>query len=296
MKLRRSMLLVPAGDERKITKALAAPTDVVMLDLQDSVPFDDTAKARAREVLGRVLTGRAPSRCEVNVRVNAIGSAWLRDDLEMVVAARADSVTFAELRTVDDVRAFEQMLRDIAGSRTPPRVLLDVETPAAICNLEAIAAAATLVDGMMVGVNDYALEVHSSGALFGQKGEPSQDHLTWIRPKTVAVARMHGWSVADAVMLADPRDLAAAGTAMHGSKRMGFDGWIVLYPPQLDAANAVFGPSPTEVVWAEEVVGRYAREQAQPVAERNATVPRQHLQLARYLLERREQVREISSR
>ncbi|MFN0163096.1 MAG: HpcH/HpaI aldolase/citrate lyase family protein [Burkholderiales bacterium] len=284
MKIRRSMLLVPAGDERKIAKARAAGADVLMFDLQDSVPFDDVAKRRARDTLRAQLAQRDPDQREVNVRVNAIDSPWLIADLEMVLETGVDSVTFAELRSAGDVIHFERLLASLRPGLAVPEVLLDVETPAALCDLEAIARAATLVTGLMVGVNDYALEVHSSGALFGQRGEPSQDHLTWIRPKTVAVARAHGWTVCDAAMLKDPRDLEAGRAAMALSKRMGFDGWVVLFPPQTGVANEVFSPSAEEIAWASEVVARYATEQAHPAAERVATVPRQHLQLARYMV------------
>ena len=285
MKIRRTMLLVPAGDERKIEKTReGAAADVLMFDLQDSVPFDNAAKQRARETLRGALARPFPRQREVNVRVNAINSPWLQPDLEMVLEAGVDSVTFAELRTPADVIHFERLLGSLRPGKRVPEVLLDVETPAALCNLEEIARQATLVTGMMVGVNDYALEVHSSGALFGQQNaEPSQDHLSWIRPKTVAVARVHGWSVADAVMLKDPKDLELGRAAMWQSRRTGFDGWVVLFPSQLPVANEVFTPSQQELAWAEEVMARYAREQAVPEAQRAATVARQHLQLARYL-------------
>ena len=286
MKIRRSMLLVPAGDERKIEKTRDAVADVLMFDLQDSVPFDSAAKARARATLRDALSRPFKNPREVNVRVNAIDSPWLLPDLEMVLEAGVDSVTFAELRTAGDVIHFERLLCSLRPGRRVPEVLLDIETPSALCELENIARQATLVTGMMVGVNDYALEVHSSGALFGQQGEPSQDHLTWIRPKTVAVARAHGWTVADAVMLRDPKDLEQGRSAMQQSRRMGFDGWVVLYPPQLPASNEVFAPSQSELAWAEEVLARYLREQAVAETERKATVARQHLQLARYLTER----------
>ena len=283
MKVRRSMLLVPAGDERKIEKTREAIADVLMFDLQDSVPFDNVAKARARETLRGALARPFAKHIEVNVRVNAIDSPWLLPDLEMVLEAGVDSVTFAELRTPGDLIHFERLLRSLQPGRRVPEVLLDIETPSAVCNLEAIARQATLVTGMMVGVNDYALEVHSSGALFGQEGEPCQEHLTWIRPKTVAVARMHGWTVADAVMLKDPKDLEQGRAAMWQSRRMGFDGWVVLFPPQLAVTQQVFSPLQQELAWAQEVIQRYAREQAVPQADRKATVARQHLQLARRL-------------
>ena len=286
MKVRRSMLLVPAGEERKIDKARDAMADVLMFDLQDSVPFDHGAKGKARETLRCALAQPYTNQQEVNVRVSAIDSPWLLADLEMVLEVGVHSVTFAELRTAGDLIHFERLLRSLRpGSRTP-EVLLDIETPSALCNLGDIARQATLVTGMMVGVNDYALEVHSSGALFGQQGEPCQEHLTWIRPKAVAVARSYGWTVADAVMLPDPKDLKAARAAISQSRKMGFDGWVVLYPPQIEATNEVFAPSPMEVGWAQEVLTRYAREQAVPESERKATVARQHLQLARYITDR----------
>lgn len=286
MRIRRSMLLVPAGDERKIEKARDGEADVIMFDLQDSVPFDDAAKARARETLRGALSRPFPQLREINVRVNAVDSPWLLADLEMVLECGVDSVTFAELRTPGDVIHFERLLQSLRPGVRVPEVLLDVETPSAIVQLEEIARSSTLVTGMMVGVNDYALEVHSSGALFGQQGEPSQDHLTWIRPKTVAVARMYGWTVADAVMLKDPRDLERGREAMAGSRRMGFDGWIVLFPPQIGHANELFAPSKEEAAWAAEVIARYQRERSIPETDRQATVARQHLQLARYLSDR----------
>ena len=283
MKIRRSMLLVPAGDERKVERAREGDADAIMFDLQDSVPFDDGAKAHARETVRSALSRPFPRQREINVRINAVNSPWLVPDLEMALECGVDSVTFAELRTPGDVIHFERLLQSLRPGLRVPEVLLDVETPEAIVRLEEIARNATLVTGMMVGVNDYALEVHSSGSLFGQEGEPSQDHLTWIRPKTIAVARMYGWSVADAVMLKDPKDLQRAREAMWGSKRMGFDGWIVLYPPQVAYANEVFAPSQAELEWAAEVLARYEREQAVAPAQRKATVARQHLQLARYM-------------
>lgn len=286
MKIRRSMLLVPAGDARKIEKTREAVADVLMFDLQDSVPFDNAAKMHARQILRSALSQPFDKQREINVRVNAIDSPWLLPDLEMVLEAGVDSVTFAELRTPGDVIHFERLLCSLRPGKRVPEVLLDVETPAALCDLEEIAKQATLVTGMMVGVNDYALEVHSSGALFGQEGEPSQDHLTWIRPKTVAVARANGWTVADAVMLKNPKNLEQGRAAMWQSRRMGFDGWVVLYPPQLPATNEVFAPQQSELAWAEDVLQRYKLEQAAPESERNATVARQHLQLARHLTER----------
>lgn len=104
---------------------------------------------------------------------------------------------------------------------------------------------------------------------------------------------MHNWTISDAVMMKDPKDVDAVQLAMNKSKRMGFDGWVVLFPPQVTSANQVFSPTIKEVEWANEVVNRHKKEQSIALELRVATVPRQHLQLALYHLERHTQASSI---
>jgi len=70
----RSLLFVPGDSEKKLAKSLGAGSDVLILDLEDSVAPD--AKARAREIVRDFLCSlsRDEPRPRLYVRVNALHS------------------------------------------------------------------------------------------------------------------------------------------------------------------------------------------------------------------------------
>lgn len=97
--------------------------------------------------------------------------------------------------------------------------------------------------------------------------------MAWLRPKLVAVARAHGWTATDAVVVRDPRDLGLVEAAARASRRAGFDGCAVMHPTHLDTINAAFSPSADELAWARSVLADTGK------------VSRQHRSLAERLLQ-----------
>ncbi|MCK5575317.1 MAG: CoA ester lyase, partial [Sphingomonadales bacterium] len=78
-RLRRSVLYMPASNARAVTKARALPCDAVILDLEDGVSADKKTEAR-QQMADEVAKGGFGAR-ELIVRVNAIDSAWVANDL-----------------------------------------------------------------------------------------------------------------------------------------------------------------------------------------------------------------------
>ena len=74
---RRSCLTVPASSVKMLTKAAGLPADEVVVDLEDGVAPADKDAARSR-------LGEAAARGTLAVRINAVGTAWWRDDLTAV--------------------------------------------------------------------------------------------------------------------------------------------------------------------------------------------------------------------
>lgn len=68
----RSLLFVPANDERKVRGAARRGADAIILDLEDAVPID--AKEGARRFLREAISIIAADRVPVVVRINA---GWL---------------------------------------------------------------------------------------------------------------------------------------------------------------------------------------------------------------------------
>ncbi len=85
----RSVLYVPATNERALAKAATLPCDAVILDLEDAVAQDE--KARARGIAREVLEMRHFEEKPVIVRVNGFAvdgeSADLAEDLAAILPA-----------------------------------------------------------------------------------------------------------------------------------------------------------------------------------------------------------------
>jgi len=80
LRLRRSELATPGSSERMIQKAASSDADLVFLDLEDAVapPQKETARQLTIEALNSLEWGRKVRA----VRINAINTVWVLDDIE----------------------------------------------------------------------------------------------------------------------------------------------------------------------------------------------------------------------
>src|SRR6266545_6646214 len=107
---RRSVLCVPASDERKIGKALRAGADEVVIDLEDAVAPGD--KDRARYVLSTFAWGDFSQLSLLAVRVNAPRTPWCHCDIEAVVRSGvpASSIVLPKVESRSDIGFAERLL------------------------------------------------------------------------------------------------------------------------------------------------------------------------------------------
>lgn len=285
MRRRKSTLLVPGAVERLIEKATSFDVDVVVLDLEDSVPPAERAKQRARDNVVTALREYEFKAEELNVRINGPKSNWFEADIRAAVEAGANSITIPHTYGAEDVITCEQAILDFTGGRELG-LLLAVETPATLLELEAIARRCKMISALYVGPNDFSYEIGSSALvealISGNMVAGGDEHLSWMRSKIIAVAAAAGWQAIDAVAVADAKDLSAVRAAMMRSRRMGFDGAAMLFPSHIDIANQVFGVSESELGWALQVISCYETCVGDdwPKLDDGRTVIQQHYEVA----------------
>src|SRR5262245_65344887 len=90
MQIIRSILSVPALRQRFIDKAASVPADVILLDLEDSVP--PARKAEARERARAALPGFDKRGRLLFVRPNDLATGLLEQDLDAVVGPGLDGI------------------------------------------------------------------------------------------------------------------------------------------------------------------------------------------------------------
>src|SRR5882757_9279682 len=98
----RSLLFVPGDSERKQIKAVDSGADALLLDLEDSVAVPQLPAARKR--VCELLTARSDrSRQQLWVRVNALSSGILLQDLVAVFAGAPDGIVLPKASTPAEV-------------------------------------------------------------------------------------------------------------------------------------------------------------------------------------------------
>src|SRR5512143_101713 len=87
---RRSVLYMPAANDRAMEKAKTLPVDSIIFDLEDAVAPD--AKEIAREKACRAVKDPEYGHRELTIRVNGMDTRWHADDLRAAAAAGPDAV------------------------------------------------------------------------------------------------------------------------------------------------------------------------------------------------------------
>ncbi len=245
---RRSVLYLPGASAKALEKARALPADALIFDLEDSVAPEAKPEAR-RAVLAALAHGGYGGREKV-VRVNALAGPWGADDVAAFAGAGADGLLFPKVNAPADVGEASARM-DRMGYPPEAALWAMIETPLAILDIRAIAAAAgTRLSVLVVGANDLAKE---SRAVL----TPDRFAFVPALSLTVLAARAFGLGVIDAVF-GDLKDEAGfAAECLQGSV-LGFDGKSLIHPSQIAPCNAAFAPPAAEITRARAVIAAFA--------------------------------------
>lgn len=251
IRLRRSLLYVPASSRKMLEKAPSLPADGFILDLEDGVALSQ--KAAARDELVRALREIDFGGRERVVRINGLASAWWRDDLAAVVEGRADTLLLPKASSADEVREVEAALTQgeaAAGLAAGTIGLaLMIESPAGVADARAVAAASPRVNGLVFGSADYTKETRG-------RGTPERTELLYPLSQILLAARLAGADALDAPCFT-LRDEALLRHECAGVRALGFDGKTVIHPSQIGPVNAAFAPDEAEVAEAQKIIAAY---------------------------------------
>jgi citrate lyase subunit beta / citryl-CoA lyase len=278
---RRSVLYMPGSNARAIEKARELPADGIILDLEDAVAPE--AKAMARDLIRKALEKGGFGDREVFVRINGLDTRWWVDDLHAVADVRPDAVLVPK---ISDPHQLQDLAARIVDMGTDPhiRVWAMMETPLAMLNVGAIAAAAldseTRLSGFVMGTNDLAKDTRA-------RIVPGRaPMLPWLA-NSVAAARAYGIDILDGVY----NDLGnAEGFAQEcrQARELGFDGKTLIHPRQIETCNEAFSPAPEEVEAARKIIAAFDRPENAGkgvIQIEGRMVERLHADMARHTVE-----------
>jgi citrate lyase subunit beta / citryl-CoA lyase len=279
----RSLLFVPADSERKISRALGAGADVVILDLEDSVAAAN--KPAARRLAAEVLTSQRRRQPMMIVRLNALGSGLMEADLEAVMPAGPDGLMQPKTHGAEDVKALAALIgSDGAGSGGLAIIAIATETAGALFGIESYGEAVPPLAGLTWGAEDL------SSDLGAQASRDDAGRLTdpyrLARTLCLIGARAAGVEPIDTVYV-NYRDGQGLEAECRAAARDGFTGKMAIHPDQVEPINRVFTPAPEAVARARRIVEAF-RSAGDPgvVGLDGEMLDRPHLVRAEQLLAR----------
>jgi citrate lyase subunit beta/citryl-CoA lyase len=254
----KSLLFVPADNERKLAKAAGCGADALAFDLEDSVLPD--RKPEARRMLADYLASyRGAS--QAWVRVNDLASGELLRDLAAVVKLGPVGIVLPKIRGYEDLETVSHYLdmAEVAADRPlgSTRILaVCTETPSAVLRMgELSTRSLPRLQGMLWGGEDLSSAI---GA-----GDPRAPDGSWrpvyehARIQCLLACHALGVEALDTVYVdfKNPEGCRANSTA---ARYDGFTGKVAIHPDQVPIINAAFTPSSDERAHAQRVVDAFA--------------------------------------
>ncbi|KAJ7164637.1 Pyruvate/Phosphoenolpyruvate kinase-like domain-containing protein [Mycena crocata] len=269
--LSRSYLYVPSSSERMLQKSLTTNSDMIIYDLEDSVPPSAADKNAARTRLSDFL-GRdgLPPRDRVAVRVNDISTPFFSDDILKIVKSKSvGSLVLPKVHSAEDLHYVSSEIhaasRALGGSLetsgTSLGLIASIESARASWNLGTIAAwksefgqlGGTLT-ALLFAAEDYCADtsiLRSSSRL----------ELLYTRSQIVIAAKAFGLNAVDMVCV-NYKDADYLKDECQDGRRLGFTGKQAIHPSQVDIIQSEFVPTATEIERAAKIVHRMELEHA----------------------------------
>lgn len=246
--LLRSMLFVPAYNEKFMEKAKVCDTDAIIFDLEDAVP--KTKKEEARQVLKGYLEQGGFQGKQLFLRVNELGTDDLKEDLKLVKAQWLDGIVVPKINNISDIKVFSNLLAECENREGLDagtfKMLPLIETAEAVLNVQSIAGSSERIIALLFGGEDYL------DSISGQHEYPPRAFEV-PRAMIVMAARMYHILPIDTPYLDLKNEKGFMEEEGH-SYAMGFAGVLLVNPRQVPWANNCFRPSDEEVNQAEAIL------------------------------------------
>lgn len=243
----RSLQYVPAHVEKFVAAAHTRGADALILDLEDSVPWEE--KARARSLVSGAAKTVGQAGADVLVRINS-DPAIAGEDISAAVGPDVTGLSLPKAETPDQIRRIDEAISQaearakVAAGAT--KLILIIESAAGFLDMAALAAASPRIVAISLGAEDFALDLGM---------EPNDETLLMPKQQVVIAAAAAGVMplglVGGATGFNDPDAYLALA---QRSRRFGYVGATCIHPKQVPLLNTAFAPSEDEVAHARRVV------------------------------------------
>jgi citrate lyase subunit beta/citryl-CoA lyase len=254
--LMRSLMFVPAHNEKLMESASRSSADVLLLDIEDSVqPVRN--KQIARDMIKKWVGENKFANYKVFPRVNDRESGELLRDVYQLTMAGVDGFMYPKSKSGEDVYFIDKLLETIEYEKGIPagtfKLIPLIETASAVLHAQEIAEASPRVVAIAFGSEDFISDL---------EGIHDAAHRSLFTPRAMIAmaARAAGVVPVDTVHV-NVKDLEDLEENLKVSKDLGFEGMLVLNPKELPLVHQYYSPTEKEIADAREMLELFETSQ-----------------------------------
>ena len=247
---------MPGNRRDMLAKARDFDADVIVADLEDSVP--PAEKLNARQIVKEMaptLSGRGQ---KIMVRLNSLDTGLVRDELSAVIGPHLYGISVGKVESPWDIRECHRIISTLEKeARLEPdtlRIIPWIENSRALMRAYDIATASRRVVALAFGAEDYTEDM-------GIQRTDDGEEVYFPRAMAAVAA-----AAAGVVGLDSPyvryRDQDGLRKDIEVDIRLGFKGKFAIHPSQLDIINTMFGPQPEDLEYARRVLDVWKQAEA----------------------------------
>lgn len=248
--LTRSLMFVPAHNVRLMDSSVRSSADVLLLDIEDSVQPDDNKQIARDNVIRYIKEGKFKGRI-LFPRINDRESGHLLKDVYQLTVDGVTGFMYPKAKKGEDIYFIGKLLETIEYEKGFPigtfKLIPLIETTGAVMNIQEICnACPERVVAVAFGCEDFVTDL-------GGEHDAEGDSIFTARAMIAMGAKACGVIPIDTVHI-KVHDLEDLERNLILSKKLGFEGMLILNPKELPLCHKYYSPSEEDVAWAREML------------------------------------------
>lgn len=235
----KSFLFTCALDNHNFIKAKNLDSDVMVLDLEDSISNDK--KHLGRNNVCNFYEELAKEKITA-IRINAMSTTEIEEDLKLLnrIKNKPDIIILPKIESAQEIEILKEQLK----FKKKIKIFPIIETCKGISRIESIAEKS---DGIILGAADLASEIGIN---------IDSDIFNYVRSRIILISTANKIPIIESPCF-EIRDLNKTKLEAEKAMKMGFTGMVCLNPNQVEVVNKTFYPSAHEIELAKKIVDSY---------------------------------------
>lgn len=257
----RSFLFVPGHRESWIDRVAGYGADAVILDLEDSVPADH--KAAARALVANKISDLAATGQRIYVRVNRSPAMYDFEDVLAVAREGLEGLVLSKPGGPEDIQIASALVHE-----AELRNGLELGRIALVPTLETARSMQTAYEiaqnPRVSAICGASAKNGDSARALGISWSPEGTETLYMWQRTVMAARAAG-KMPLGGLWQDVHDLEGLDLYARRNRAHGFVGEMILHPSNVEVVNRAYTPSAEEIRYFKGMIEAYEASAAQGV-------------------------------